>query len=374
MNWLTRVRYYAEILKVNYWLIPVAMILSSVVLARLVLLIPSSGDIDVHAARSLFDTVGMASISLAGVTFSITIVALTLASQQFGPRTLRNFLGDRANQYTLGTFVATYAFCLALSGMPDAFGVALTRAAILFTYLSAFHCILVFVLFIHHVANGIRGSNILHNLYVEAQIVLERLIPPSAKRLEQQRCLPDDFSAGAADVYITKAGFVQAIDHKSLLALAIKHDLVIEITKQTGQFVRSQERIARVVGQVSDTLKDNISRCVAIGGVRTPEQDPLYLPERIAEMALRSLSPSLNDPYTAAECVYWLGNLLHYAQQHPEPISAYVDVDADRLRLWVPKMTFDAMYEATIGAIECSVTDDKVLQDALKSVRQDLER
>lgn len=371
MNWRTRLRYLAEILRVNYWLMPAVMIIIGIVLARLVLLFPHNGEVDVDAVRDLLDTIGTTSINLAGVTFSITIVALTLASQQFGPRTLRNFLADRINQYTLGTFVSTYAYCLALSGMHSAFALALPTAAVFATYILAFHCIIMFVIFIHHVASGIRGASILSNLHREAYSVITRLIPPKAERDSSLQTLPVDFAEAAQPVCIKTAGFIQAIDYNGLIEIGRKHDLIIEIKHRTGQFVERNSLIALVSGELDETTKDAIARFIAIGGMRTPEQDPQYLPERIAEMAVRSLSPSMNDPYTAAECVHWLHNLLLYVKENEGQVPWHLD-DEEQLRVWSPKMTYADLHKATLDTIKDYCADNRMVSDIILQVERQL--
>ena len=168
-------------------------------------------------------------VTVAGVTFSITIVALTLASQQFGPRLLRNFLRDLGNQVVLGTFVSTFVYCLlvmrTLRGTEDAVfvpDVAVTVGVVLAT------CSLgVLIFFIHHVSTSIQASQIIANVAQEFHGAIDRLFPEAiGEGLPRQPDRPTpELREEAKDVVCSRVGgYMQAIDGEELIALARKYE------------------------------------------------------------------------------------------------------------------------------------------------------
>jgi uncharacterized membrane protein len=186
-------------------------------------------------------------ITVAGVTFSITIVAVTLASQQFGPRLLRNFLRDFGNQVVLGTFVSTFLYCLlvlrTVRGSDDEEFVP--HLAVTVGVILAMLSLGVLIFFIHHVAMSIQASRIIANVADDLEAAIDRLFPETlgedaAESADRLRASGDDSSNadGARAVKARTAGYVQAIDADALMSIAREHDLLVRVHARPGSFVR----------------------------------------------------------------------------------------------------------------------------------------
>lgn len=364
---LTPLSHYFELLKSNYWFIPSLMIASSLVIAFIMLEVDSQGYLPMpewlstntaDGARQILVTIAGAAITIAGVTFSITIVTLSLASQQFGPRTLRNFLSDRGNQFTLGTFMATFTYCLTILGsVRGGEGAAyVPEWAVFFALIQALHCVIVLVYFIHNVASSIRGPAIIRQLYSQARkILLEQY--PSTKittdsSVDNDIILPESFAKNAAFIKNTKSGYVQNININQLLHHAEQHDLLIQSLCYAGEFSYYECPIvsAAPAHKVTDELRQQIIDCFLIGSIRTPEQDPTHQPDRITELAVRALSPGINDPFSALECLNWLSDLLIYLARHEIPPSGKKD-DQGVTRLWIQILDFGRFMDQVLTPI-----------------------
>lgn len=271
---------------------------------------------NLEGARTLLGTIASSMITVAGVTFSITVVALSLASSQFGPRLLSNFMRDRGNQMVLGTFIATFLFCILALGygrgaseQPVVPAVSATVAVLL-----AVASLAVLIYFIHHVASSIRAEHVVDTVARDLDAAMERLFAEHGEEAGDEDEVsqePGEEQKGAC-VEASANGYVQAIDEEGLLEIARAEDLVLRVLRRAGHFVVEEEPLAMIVGaeDVGDPLAQRIRRCFIIGRRRTGEQDPEYGVHQLVEVALRALSPGINDPHTAISCIDWLSAVL----------------------------------------------------------------
>lgn len=358
----TPIKHYAEQLKTNYWFIPSLMMASSIFCAFVFLQLDYRGFINIpdwlalstpEGARAILSTVAGAAITIAGVTFSITIVALTLTSQQFGPRTLRNFLADRGNQITLGTFIATFTYCICVLGtirtLEDAS--ILPQLSIFVALISALSCMVVLVFFINNVASSIRGPNIIHHLHTEANAIIRSQFPLASKASKAElylasnkthMVLPKAFYENNQTILNKRSGYIQSINVQKIIKYAVEHKLLIHVLVKPGDYLYEHQPLFKASPAwhcTEDTIND-LHNTIIIDDIRTPEQDPTYLPERICEMAVRSLSPGINDPYTACECINWLNDLLCYLARNQMPPPYHEDALGVK-RVWTTQLDFN---------------------------------
>ena len=304
----------------SFWLVPAVM----AVLAMLGALGAVSIDRDyklgntawiwsggASGARSLLSTVASSMMTVAGTVFSITIAALTLASQQFGPRLLRNFTTDRGNQIVLGTFVATFLYCLmvlrTVRGQDE--GHFVPNLAISIAVLLACASLGVLIYFIQHMTSSIQAESLSANVARELKSDLHRLIPPAAPAPGDAPA-PVELPDRAPQIVLArKSGYVQAIDRDSLVARGEEHGLLVRLRHQPGDFVSEGEALLDVWAG-SDTIAPDITDAlcnnVQFGERRTPWQDPRYGIRQLTEIGARALSPGINDPFTAMGCLDWL--------------------------------------------------------------------
>ena len=341
-----------------------------------------------EGARAVLSTIAGSMITVAGVTFSITIVALTLASQQFGPRLLRSFLRDLGNQVVLGTFVSTFLYCLlvlrTVRGSDDAEFVP--HIAVTVGVALAMLSLGVLIFFIHHVATSIQASRIIANVAEDLSGAIERLFPetlgieaaPPAERTHVSAD-PRGEVRGARPVSAGTTGYVQAIDADKLMSAARRHDVVVRVRTRPGSFVRKEGVLLTVVpppGQDPPAGKP-FHDAFIIGRDRTGTQDVTFFVDQLVELAVRALSPGINDPGTARLCIDRLEQALcHVAGRHIPSAERY-DTEG-RVRVVACPVTFQEVVESAFDEIarygRSSVAVTCRLLEALRTVGSCVQR
>ena len=263
---------------------------------------------EMEDARSLLTTIATSSIGAASTVFSITIVVLSLASSQFGPRLLRNFLKNRSSQIVLGLFVATHVYCLvAMRTASSAWDVPQLTCLVALALAILEAAALVY--FIHHTAEWIQVSRVI-------DVVGDRLEIELARQRERMKHAHDAElwrpRLGAPDCLVRagRSGYLTGFDDRRLYAIAKKNDIVVERRIPAGDFVFDGLPIAAVWGEVDPDVIDDIIGCFDFGDARTEIYDPFHLLDQLIELALRALSPGVNDPVTAVECIDRVANSL----------------------------------------------------------------
>jgi uncharacterized membrane protein len=301
-------------------------------------------------ARAVLEAVAGSMIGLAGVVFSITIVTLTLTSSQFGPRLLRNFMRDTSNQIVLGTFIATFTYCLLVlrtvqGGDEQAFIPSLSVAVGVVLALASLG---VLIYFIHHVSSSIQADNIIAAVSRDIDHAVRRIFPEKlghgTPRAQAPQTVPDDppeALSPAPPVPALGRGYLRAIDSDSLLHLASEKDLLIRLAYRPGQFIVPGRALVYVWPgtRVDAQLTAEINGVFVLGAQRTHEQDPEFAFSQLVEIAIRSLSPGINDPFTATTCLDWLSVGLCELAARDLP-SPYRYDDRNTLRLIVPGVNF----------------------------------
>ena len=262
-----------------------------------------------EGARAVLTTIAGATITVAGVVFSITMVVLNTASQQFGPRLLHNFMRHNGTQVVLGTFIATTVYCLIvltdLGGGEQA--VSLPHLALFVGMLLAFLSFAMLVYFFHHVTRFVRApmiieevaSRLAHRLRVEFP---ERPLQAPRRSVE---------GAPVQTLCATGSGYVEAVDIEHLVEVARDLGVALHVLRRAGQFVVAGSPLVEVTGQeLDDSAARRVHAGIMLGPERTDDQDPEFSISQLAEIALRALSPALNDPFTANTCIDRLGAML----------------------------------------------------------------
>ncbi len=316
-----------EALRTNLWVVPMVEVLVAVALYfathaidRAVhehhLGLPSwlmFGSAD--AARQILTTLAAAVITVVGVVFSITIVTLTLASTQFGPRMLRNFIRDRGTQVTLGTFVATFVYAtLVLISIGPGSG---TMTFIPHLSISVSVALVglsmgVLIYFIHHIAVSIQLPYVIASIAQDLWLAIESETDGDLTQLEAGPSVSElvrRMDEGGGPVPAPTSGYLQFIRHDSLIALAAEKGAVVRLHRRPGQFVVAGYPIATVwPPAAADGFRHALRRAHICGPTRTLAQDLSFAVDQLVEIALRALSPAVNDTFTALTCIDWLGD------------------------------------------------------------------
>lgn len=353
-----------DALRTNFWFIPSTMTVSAIALSLIVIEADRRVGEDViswiwtgnpEGARAVLSTIASSMITVAGVVFSITIVALTLASSQFGPRLLRSFMRDRSDQFVLGTFVSTFIYSiLVLRAVHNDFVPYIAVSiGIAFSVLS----VGVLIHFIHHVATSIQAENLSATVAHELVDAIEKLAeaesdPSRRDTSETEHPLPDDLADGSCHILAAQDGYIQFVDHGETFEIAKNCDLLLVLCQRPGDFVAKDSLLgyAYPKAHCSEKTAREIQRRFIIDSYRTSVQDIRYGMHQLVEIALRALSPGINDPFTAATCIDWLGVALGRLAQCDFSFRYQYD-DAGKLRLVIEHDTFNDLVDTAFNQI-----------------------
>lgn len=352
---MTSLRASWERLRSTYWAVPSVMVVAALALAAGMIQLDRAAGAEALArlswiytggpegARAVLSTIAASMITVAGVTFSITIVALTLASQQFGPRLLRSFLRDRGNQVVLGTFVSTFVYCLmvlrTVRGGDDSEWVpnlSVTAGVLLALFGTG-----VLIYFIHHVSMSIQASQIIANVTQDLEHEIDRLFPERVGEGELPPEPPLPVDDASEHVRSRHDGYIQTIDGARLMEAAVSRDLLVHVEARPGTFVRKGSTLLRVAGgRPADDRDDALRGAFVIGGERTGAQDIAFFVEQLVELAVRALSPGINDPGTAQMCLDRLEQTLCRLATREWPTPLRFD-DTGAVRVIAEPVTFE---------------------------------
>ncbi len=358
-------------LRMSLWLGPTILAIAAVALGNLLPYVDQVFATDhwplvgttAATARSTLSAIVGATMAVTGTVFSITVVTLSLTSQQFGPRLLRTFMHDFSTQLAMGTFLATGLYCLLVLRVVEVSdgAASIPHMSVLVAVLLTVFSMAVLIYFIHHISVLIQAPHVVAAVARDLDDAIVRLFPeeighaatkseePSATGRVQAGQLGDDFQVVDARV----GGYVQAVDADGLLSWASDHDLVIQLLKRPGHFACRNTPIARIWSRDSDGLQDCTSRLndsFIVGIRRTPRQDVECAIEELVEVAVRSLSPGINDPFTAINCIDWLKSSMLRLARRRIPLAHRCDAEGT-LRLIAEPVTFADAMDAAFNQI-----------------------
>ncbi len=310
-----------------------------------------------EGARAILTTVAGSMITVAALTFSITIVGLSTASQQFGPRLLRNFIRDRGYQVVLGTFLATFIYCLLVLRTVRSNGSLqfVPYLSLALGILLAVVGVGVLVYFIHHAAHAIRAETIVATTGRELRLAIDRLSPPieNGRHVGRRtiRGLPEGFPSGAKEITAAASGYIQAIHVDRLLKLAGENGLVCRLEHRVGHFITEEDTLLEVWPGTAptDELRTDLNDCFVLGTERSLNEDVESAVDQLVEVAVRSLSPGINDPATACACIDQLTDGLRLVGERtiPPAILCY----EDEVRLVTYPVTYARLVDAAFSRI-----------------------
>ena len=358
-------------LQSSYWFTPLIMSLLGLLLAELFFRLDSripAAQVysvefvyggDAEGARAMLLALAGTILATAGVVFSVLTVPFSLAASQFGSRLLRLFLRDRTIQYVLGMFVGTFVYLLSVAlkiPPPSATPPTPYLSASVGLYLSL-ACFGSLIVLIHHIGVALQAPNMAAEASSELQRVIKSAIPIS-QRLSLLEPNPEDEKVAQRieregfPIYAENLGYIQALDTELILPIAQKNNLVMRLARKPGHFVMPGELVAFVwpPQRVNASIAANIRDSYQVGRSRTPTQDMEYGINQLVEMAVRAMSPAINDPYTAMTCLDYIGAGLSLYAAKVEPHSNLYDRD-NSLRLIVDPQSFADLLDAAFNLI-----------------------
>lgn len=340
------------------WFVPTTIVLGHAALAVILILVDQrvdTSDIDGIAwifrggsdsARAALSTVASSMITVMGVTFSVTIVALQLASSQYTPRVLYTFTRDRGNQVVMGSFIGTFTYAIIVlravrspeDGVLFVPTIAVTGGIIL-----ALVSVAALIYFIHHISTSIRVSHIIARIARTTRPLMARPFPRQAGL--PIRILPAPVpSAAARAIDAWDSGYVQMIDGNRLIDLARKENAVIFMVVGPGDYISEGTPVMLIDPPGSfDARRDgHVREAMTLGNERSMLQDPEFGVRQLMDIAVKALSPSINDPTTAITCLDYLGTLMLEVAGEEDPAPCRAD-EQGALRLVSRGATFESL-------------------------------
>lgn len=336
----------------------------------------------VEGARSVLTTIAGSMISVAAVTFSLTMVAVTTAAGQYGPRLIGNFMRDRANQITLGMFLSTFVYCLlvlrSVSAQigQDAANTGLTPSlSVLVALILTFVSVAVLIFFVHHIPETLNVGNLTGKVATQIQTQIEEGIFPTTEKHQTRHSsnFGDPFiSKDTQTLTCSRAGFVEAVSLKGLAQWAEAHNLRVKLRAVPGDFVMLGTPILDfIMDQSSDELsasdRKDLYGFIAIGRERTAHQNLLFLADELVEIAARALSPGVNDPFTAMNCIQWFGNAVMVYMHSPE-VGDTVCSEQGSPRIWAKTVSLNDLCETLFGKSRPYICEDENAAELLLTV------
>jgi uncharacterized membrane protein len=332
---------------------------------------------------SILTTTAAAILGVAGVSFSVTIASLTLASQQFGPRLIRNFIKDRFTQTVLGFFVATFLFCMlsnplaGVAGQDSSYVPVVTLAV---TLVLTIVDLLLLVLFFHHICVSIQADYVINGVFTELRSCIANLLPNDGEHENTDvsviRAMDKTIADQGKSVRALSDGYIQHIDSHALVAYCQAHSLKVRFNHRAGDYLLSHSVMAYVQGDYPAHMERQINRFVSTGFSRSPRQDLEYCLRQLVEVALRALSPSVNDPFTAMTCIDRLGAGLSNIANRPMRSPAYHDSDGEiRLILYssdyqgLVDTAFNQIRQAARGHVDVTIRLLEILSEIIPQTK-----
>ncbi len=315
---------------------------------------PSSGEPQV--AQNILSTIAAAVMTVVSIVFAILLMTLTLASMQFSPRIIVSFSQDRVTQQTLGIFLGTFLYCLA--ALPFAHSVPSPSEPVL-TVLGGMVlsvlCVAWLLFFIHHISEAISVNHIVDRIAEETEAIIDETMP--AQRRPGRLDLADlnavnepDPRAGA--ILAGRSGYVRFIDTPRLVSFARAKGVKIRVLRRVGHFAPASVPIALVSPGDRLTPQENstLQTFFELGPTRTLQQDIEYGILQIVDIALKAISPAVNDPSTAISCIDQLSRILiRYAAR--EPVNALIYDPPGVVRVSIPWLGFDRLLDSAFEQI-----------------------
>lgn len=311
------------------------------------------------SARSILSTISGAMIGVAGTVFSVTLVALTLASSQFGPRLIKNFMYIRLNQIVLGSYISTYLYCLlVLNAIKKSSDYTfIPSISILIAIVAAIVNIILLIIFIHQIAISIQADKVISDIsgFISKQV--ETLFPEKmGEELENEKSYDSDNLKSKYDTSVSLrcpvSGYLQYIDSKLLMETVASQDMLLELYYRPGGYMVKGMEIGRIHAHddPDEEKVKSILQHLVIGKTKTAQQDLEFSIHQMVEIAARALSPGINDPYTAVACIDNLTATMCYLAEVKFP-SRYRMDDDNNLRIITDTVEFEGVLDAAFNQI-----------------------
>lgn len=370
-----------ERLRSSMWIVPLGIVVVMIGAGQGLLLLDDAIELDlgvmagagIDGARGMLQAVATSMVTVAGVVFSLTLLALSQASAQYSPRVLRNFMRDRNTQVVLGVFLGVYAYCLVLlRGMGNETGAGMPSLSILGGLVAALVSVVYLIYFFHHIAESLQLENILCEIEAETLPVVKRIYQADAKGVVEAGTEPIEAPSSAYEIPAPTAGYVQDIELTGLSEIAERLDVIIHIPLCVGEFVMRGKPLALVPATqpLADGAADEIAATFSLGQTRSIQQDPAYGIRQMVDVALKALSPGINDTTNAIMVIDRIGVIMMELAARPFPSRRRLL--HDRTRLIVAHPSFEGLLGLSFDQIRQWGSENPAVLGRLLAVLGDL--
>jgi uncharacterized membrane protein len=365
---MTKTKNYLKHLTDTLWFVPamfvVCGILSGIVFvwidfsfASPFRFLPEFFGVQPSGARDMMAIIAGSIITVAGTVFSITIVALTLASTQFSPRILRNFMRDTGNQAVLGALVGIFAYCIVVlrtirDGGDNDF---VPATAVFVGVVLGFVGVGCLIYFIHHVATSIQATSIISQIAWLTIREIKSSFPEKPPAHEIDKKTKKILTAGnSIKIAARESGYVQNADIERLISLADERNLILKMRRRIGQFSIEGLPILEIYPRgenfrIDPAFTKALRETYDISDFRTIQGDVAFGLRQIVDIALKALSPSINDTTTAITCIDYLTSILVSLATRPS-LPSYL-FSGENLRLVVEQQRFEDFFDLAFNQI-----------------------
>jgi uncharacterized membrane protein len=308
---------------------------------------------DPQVAQVILGGIAASIMTVVSIVFAILLMTLTLASMQFSPRIIVSFSRDRVTQWTLGIFLGTFSYCMAAlpaaRSLPQPFAPV---ATVLGAMLLALACVAWLLYFIHHISHAISVSQIVDRIASETEVMIDEMMPMPHQ--ENQVEHPDLLQPATWETPVLndRSGYIRFVETAQLVALAKAFRVKIRLLRRVGQFVPAGTPLFMVskADRLSPDAAAELRDTIDIGSSRTLQQDVEFGVLQIVDIALKAISPAVNDPSTAINCVDHLCRILIRCVSREPPARLLYDPPGV-LRVSIPWPDFDQMLHSAFDQI-----------------------
>lgn len=361
-------------LRSSFWFMPSLIVVFSTALAVALIEADSAGSdrwlaqwprlfgAGAEGARGMMSTIAGSMMTIVGVTFSMILVVLALASSQYTSRILRNFMRSRITQVVLGIFAGIFTYCLIVlrtirSGDEGAF---VPNLAVFFGFVLALGGVGALMFFIHHIASSIQASSIIASVAQETIAAIDRLFPENLGRGpgedDDDQTLRPLSERNWCAVPAKESGYIQGVNNAALLRFARDRKSIVRMEHGIGEFVVQDTTLASLAMEDPPDQETvaALQETFSISSHRTGEQDAAFGIRQIVDVALKALSPSINDTTTAVMCVDYLTAIL--ARIAPRKIPSSRRYEEGELRVIAKGPSFESLLAESFDQIRSSAT------------------
>ncbi len=307
---------------------------------------------DPQSAQLILSAIATSIMTVVSIIFAILLMTLTLASTQFSPRILVSFVRDRATQWTLGLFLGVFSYCLAvLPAVRSAPRVFVPVLSVTLAMVLALVAVAWLIFFIHHISQAISVNHIVDRIARDTEQIIDGLMPHPYTDYDGAP-LSRIVGVGGAAIASPRSGYVRFIDVPRLMELAKSWRIHIRVERGVGQFVPAGVPLVRVSreSRVSPLRVPELLGAFDIGPTRTLQQDVEFGVIQIVDIALRAISPAVNDPSTAISCIDQLSSLLIvWCGRKPPPVVLFDPPHVPRVE--VPWIDLEGLFNTAFEQI-----------------------